>query len=69
MDTHENNEVRVLRRELATGTPASEEAISSALILAGRLDQLKKSSPLFEAISFSPEVEAMLSEQLAAAAN
>jgi hypothetical protein len=69
MDMRENNAVEVLRRELATGAPASDKAISSAVILAERLDRLQKSSRLFEAVSFSPEVEAMLSEQLAAAAN
>jgi hypothetical protein len=69
MDMRENNAVEVLRRELATGTPAGDKAISSAVILAERLDRLKRSSRLFEAVSFSPEVEAMLSEQLAAAAN
>jgi hypothetical protein len=30
---------------------------------------LKQSSPLFEAVSFSPEVEVMMAEQLTAVAN
>lgn len=69
MDMWENNAVDVVRRGLVTDGPVGDETITSAVLLADRLDQLKRSSRLFEAVSFSPEVKAMLSEQLAAAAN
>ena len=69
MDMYENNAVEVLRQGLAGECTLNDEVVSSAVILADRLDQLKRSNPLFEAVSFSPEVEVLLSANMAAAAN
>lgn len=60
MDSQRNNPVEVLRKGLMGSSSMNEEVLSSALLLADRLEALKRSSPLFEAISFSPEVEAMV---------
>ena len=68
MDVQEHNAVKVLRQAVNDGS-MSEAATTSAVILAERLERLKRSAPMFEAISFSPEVEAMLAGHLAAAAN
>ena len=69
MNCTSNNPVEVLRQGLVGSCEMNEEALSSAILLADRLDALKQRSPMFEAISFSPEVEMMLAEQLTAAAN
>lgn len=68
MDRQKNNAVAVLRQAVSDGA-MNDEATSSAVFLAERLEQLKRASRMFDAVSFSPEVEAMLAEQLAAAAN
>ncbi len=69
METRMNNEIAVLRQGLTGQRPVDEAVLTSATILSDRLDMLKQSSPLFEAVSFSPEVEAMMAGQLTAAAN
>ena len=68
MDMQNNNEVQVLRQAVSDGS-MTEAAASSAVLLAERLEQLKRASRMFDAVAFSPEVEAMLAEHLAAAAN
>jgi hypothetical protein len=68
MDMQNKNAVTVLQEAVSDGS-MSEAAASSAVFLSERLEQLKRSSRMFEAVSFSPEVEAMLAEHLAAAAN
>ncbi len=69
METRMNNEIAVLRQGLTGQRPVDEAVLTSAAILSDRLDMLKQSSPLFEHVSFSPEVEAMMAGQLTAAAN
>ena len=69
METRMNNEVEVLRQGLVGKRPVDEEVLTSAAVLGDRLEMLKRSSPLFEAVSFSPEVEAMMADQLTAVVN
>ena len=68
MDMQNNNEVQVLRQAVNDGS-MTEAATASAIILAERLEQLKRTSRMFEAVSFSPEVETLLAEHMAAAVN
>ena len=52
----------VVLREGITGQRRMDEGVeSSVVILADRLQQLKRQNPIFEAVSFSPDVEAMMS--------
>ena len=67
MKTH--NEIEILRQGLTGQRPVDDAVLASAAVLSDRLEMLKRSSPLFEAVSFSPEVEAMMAEQLTAVAN
>lgn len=69
MDSERNNPVEVLRRGLVNSASVDDEMMSSAVLLADRLEALKRTSPLFEAVSFSPQVEAMIESQLTATAN
>ena len=69
METRMNNEIEMLRQGLTGQRPVDEAVLTSAAILSDRLEMLKQSSPLFEAVSFSPEVEAMMARQLTAVAN
>ena len=69
MDRQRNNPVEVLRQGLVGSCEMNNEVVSSAALLAGRLEALKRVSPMFEAISFSPEAEAMVEAHLAVAAN
>jgi len=65
----QNNPVEVLRQGLIGSCEMNDEMMSAAALLAGRLDALKRMSPMFEAISFSPEAEAMVEAHLAVAVN
>jgi len=47
-------------------TPITEETFCSAAILADRLESLQKMNPAFEAISLSPEMEALMACEMAA---
>ena len=69
METQVKNEIALLREALDSGQEADEAALTAAAILDDRLEMLKRTSPLFEAVSFSPEVEAMMAQQLTAVAN
>lgn len=69
METRMNNEIEMLRQGLTGQRPVDDAVLTSAAILSDRLEMLKQSSSLFEAVSFSPEVEAMMAEQLTAVAN
>ena len=69
METRMNNEIEMLRQGLTGQRPVDEAVLTSAAILSDRLEMLKRSSSLFEAVSFSPEVEAMMAQQLTAVAN
>ena len=69
METRMDNEIEVLRQGLVGQRQVDEEVLTSAAVLGDRLEMLKRSSSLFDAVSFSPEVEAMMAEQLTAVAN
>jgi len=69
METRMNNEIEMLRQGLTGQRPVDEAVLTSAAILSDRLEMLKRNSPMFEAVSFSPEVEAMMAGQLTAVAN
>lgn len=67
MKTH--NEIEVLRQGLTGQRPVDDEFMTSAAVLDDRLEMLKRSSSMFEAVSFSPEVEAMMARQMTTVAN
>ena len=69
METRMKNEIEILRQGLIGQQPVDDEVLTSAAVLGDRLEMLKQSSPLFEAVSFSPDVEAMMAQQLTAAVN
>ncbi|MDH4202201.1 MAG: hypothetical protein OEV87_04850 [Phycisphaerae bacterium] len=69
MDSHRNNPVEVLRQGLVGSCEMNDDVVSAAVLLAGRLEALKRTSPMFKAISFSPEAEAIVEAELAVAAN
>ena len=68
METRMKSEIEVLRQALVK-RDSREEAITAAAILNERLEMLKRTSSLFDAVSFSPEVEVMMAEQLTAMAS
>ena len=55
------NPVVVLKEGIAGRRPMDEGVVSSMTVLADRLARLKQQNPAFEAVSFSPDVEAMMS--------
>ena len=63
------NEIEVLRQGLAGQRSVDEEFMASAAVLADRLEMLKRTSPLFEAVSFSPEVETIMAQHMTAVVN
>ena len=69
METRTNNEIEILRQGLIGQQPVDDAVLTSAAVLGDRLEMLKQSSPLFEAVSFSPDVEAMMAQQLTAVVN
>jgi hypothetical protein len=69
METRMKNEIEILRQGLIGQQPVDEAVLTSAAVLGDRLEMLKQSSPLFEAVSFSPDVEAMMAQQLTAVVN
>jgi hypothetical protein len=69
METRMNNEIEILRQGLTGQQSVDESVLTSAAVLGERLEMLKRRSSLFEAVSFSPDVEAIMAEQLTAVAN
>ena len=63
------NEIEVLRQGLDGQRSVDEEFMASAAVLADRLEMLKRTSPLFEAVSFSPEVETIMAQHMTAVVN
>ena len=57
--------MEVLRQGLGGQRLVDEDVVSSAVLLAEKLEHLKRMSPMFEAVSFSPDVEAMMTEHMA----
>ena len=68
MEARMNDEITIVRQGLA-GQRTDEAVIASAATLSERLDMLKRRSPLFDAVSLSPDVEAMMAEQVLAVAS
>jgi len=69
MESRMKNEIEILRQGLIGQQPVDDAVLTSAAVLGDRLEMLKQSSPLFEAVSFSPDVEAMMAQQLTAVVN
>jgi hypothetical protein len=69
MQNYSQEPVEVLRQGLCGQRRVDDDVVSSAVILADRLSRLKTFGPMFEAISFSPDIEAMLAAHTAAAVN
>jgi len=69
MQNQLHESIEVVRQGLSGQRLVDEDVVSSAVLLADRLSRLKMASPLFEAVSFSPDVEAMMAERMAAVTN
>jgi hypothetical protein len=69
MNTQTNNPVEVLRQGLVGQCPLDDQVLCSAALLAERLQQLKCADPIFEKITFSPDVETMMAVHLTAVVN
>ena len=63
------NEFTMLHQGLTGQRPVDEDVLTTAAVLGDRLEMLKRTCSLFESVSFSPEVEAMMAEQLTTVAN
>lgn len=61
--------VEVLRQAVTSQRPMDGDVVSSVAVLAEKLQTLKTGHPMFEAISFSPDVEAMMAADVAAVMN
>ena len=57
MFTDERDDFTIIRESLSGEKPVDETTFSSIAVLAERMERLKRSSEVFEDISFSPEVE------------
>ena len=57
MFTDERDDFTIIRESLSGAKPVDEATFSSIAVLAERMERLKRSSEVFEDISFSPEVE------------
>ena len=57
MFTDERDDFTIIRESLSGEKQVDETTFSSIAILAERMERLKRSSEVFEDISFSPEVE------------
>jgi hypothetical protein len=60
--------VEVVHRALSGQRPADEQTLASAAVLVERLTRIQQLGGLFEQVSFSPRMQAMMSGQFAAAA-
>ncbi len=64
---HEPSEI--LREGISGQRLMDDDVTASAVILAGKLERLKMTHPMFEGVSFSPDVEALLAAHMTAVAN
>ena len=55
--------IDVLRQQLHEGHPVDEDVLSSAAVLADRLEMLKAQHPMFQQVGFSPDIEAIMMAQ------
>ena len=61
--------VAVVQERLNGRQSLDDRSVACVADLAERLERLKAINPAFEAISFSPELEAMMDRQIAVAVN
>ncbi len=69
MQNQMQSPMEVLRQGLNGQRPVDEDVTASATLLADRLARLKAMSPMFQTVSFSPEIEAMMATNMAMAVN
>jgi hypothetical protein len=69
MQTHRLEPVEVLRQGVTGQRPMDGDVVASMALLAEKLHALKAASPMFEGISFSSDVEAMMAAEVAAVMN
>lgn len=58
--------VQILQQHLAGQRPTDGTVIAAAMNLAERLAELKAALPMFAGVSFSPEMEALLTAEMPA---
>ena len=63
------NPVAVVQERLSQRRSLDERSSTCVAVLAERLERLKSLNPVFEAISFSPELEALMARQMTTAVN
>lgn len=69
MQTQMLEPVEVLKQSLAGQRPMDGDVVSSVAVLAEKLQTLKMSDPMFDAVCFSPDVEAMMAADVSAVMN
>ena len=57
MSMDKRDDFKIINDSLTGKRPIDETTFSSVAVLAERMEQLKRSSKIFEDINFSPEVE------------
>ena len=57
MSMDKRNDFRIINDSITGKRPVDEMTFSSVAVLAERMEQLKRSSVMFEDVGFSPEVE------------
>ena len=62
----QRNEIETVSDTISGRTTITEETFCSAAILADRLESIRKISPAFETVSFSPDMEALMACEMAA---
>ena len=63
----ETEQFEILKQSLSGQRDTDERTYSSVAVLAERLERLRKSSSLFEDVSFSPYVEELASREMISA--
>lgn len=63
------NPVAVVQKRLSRRRSLDDHSSACVAVLAERMERLKSLNPAFEAISFSPELEALMARQMTAAVN
>lgn len=69
MQTQIAEPVEVLRQGVTGQRHMDGDVVSSVAVLAEKLQYLKAKSPMFDAVSFSPDVEAMMAAEVSAVMN
>ncbi len=69
MQTQMLEPAEVLRQGLTGQRPMDGDVVSSVAVLAEKLQTLKMTHPMFEAVCFSPDVESMLAAEVSSVMN